>query len=101
VHDDSRKIVAQFEEAERLRREQLIGAIKQETTEREACCQDLLAKMESIGHLIMEEKSTREVSDYHLSKQNDQTISELNLERNRHMKEMAEMERQSPPCEVQ
>jgi hypothetical protein len=94
VHDDSRKIVQQFEEAERLRREQVMGAIKDETVEREACHKDILAKIEEMNHLLMDEKSTREVSDYQLSKQNEQTTSELNAERNRHVNEMAEMERE-------
>jgi len=94
VHDDSRKIVQQFEEAERLRREQLLGVIKDETTEREACQKDILTKLEEMNHLLMDEKSTREVNDYHLSKQNEQTLSELNVERNRHINEMSEMERE-------
>merc|ERR1712232_858733 len=53
VHDDSRKIVQQFEEAERLRREQLLGVIKEEATEREACQKDLLTKLEELNHLLM------------------------------------------------
>eukprot|EP00928_Gymnodinium_smaydae_P071573 TRINITY_DN55121_c0_g1_i1.p1 TRINITY_DN55121_c0_g1~~TRINITY_DN55121_c0_g1_i1.p1 ORF type:complete len:623 (+),score=198.77 TRINITY_DN55121_c0_g1_i1:84-1952(+) len=93
VHDDSRKIVHQFEEEERLRRSQLLAALKDETTEREAAQRDFLAKLDEVVHMVMEEKSHREVSDYQLSKQVEQVTAEVNAARNGFDQEQAQVDR--------
>eukprot|EP00929_Paragymnodinium_shiwhaense_P071619 TRINITY_DN3638_c0_g2_i1.p1 TRINITY_DN3638_c0_g2~~TRINITY_DN3638_c0_g2_i1.p1 ORF type:complete len:644 (+),score=216.52 TRINITY_DN3638_c0_g2_i1:94-2025(+) len=93
VHDDSRKIVQQFEEAERVRREQLMQLIKDEATERDSSIRELHLKVEELAQLILDERTTREVSDYQLTKQIEQVASELNREENARSQDNAALER--------
>mmetsp|Transcript_29132 Transcript_29132/g.79967 ORF Transcript_29132/g.79967 Transcript_29132/m.79967 type:complete len:609 (+) Transcript_29132:73-1899(+) len=93
VHDDSRKIVQQFEVEEKNRREQVMDAMKNEAMEREASHRDLLAKIDEVTQFVMEERSTREVNYYQLGKQLEQTTLEFNAAQTSRTQEHSDTER--------
>eukprot|EP00927_Polykrikos_kofoidii_P079753 TRINITY_DN76576_c0_g1_i1.p1 TRINITY_DN76576_c0_g1~~TRINITY_DN76576_c0_g1_i1.p1 ORF type:complete len:654 (-),score=126.17 TRINITY_DN76576_c0_g1_i1:180-2081(-) len=93
MHDDSQKIVQQFEDTERIRREELMTLIHLESQEREARHRELLERLEEVAHLVVEEKSVHEVSVYQINKQIDQAVGDFNAGQKTTLAEFAQVER--------
>eukprot|EP00929_Paragymnodinium_shiwhaense_P111846 TRINITY_DN80135_c0_g1_i1.p1 TRINITY_DN80135_c0_g1~~TRINITY_DN80135_c0_g1_i1.p1 ORF type:complete len:674 (-),score=197.68 TRINITY_DN80135_c0_g1_i1:235-2256(-) len=93
MHDDSRRIVQEFENQEKLRREAIMSAIKDETAERECMQRDIYAKLEEVVQMVAEERSVREVADYQLSKRSEQVENDLLTAQSSQSQELATLER--------
>eukprot|EP00927_Polykrikos_kofoidii_P019491 TRINITY_DN19112_c0_g2_i1.p1 TRINITY_DN19112_c0_g2~~TRINITY_DN19112_c0_g2_i1.p1 ORF type:complete len:643 (-),score=130.17 TRINITY_DN19112_c0_g2_i1:295-2106(-) len=93
VKDDCTGLVNQFESQESLRRQQLFAALKEERADRENAQREFLQRLDAINDTIMGEKSAREVADYQLGKQIENSFAELNIERNGRSKDQAEVQR--------
>jgi len=94
VKDDCQKQVQSYQEAENMRRDQIIAALTRETKEREAGHRDLHAKFDRVLQMMDEEKSARDVADHQLGKQAMQVSSRLDRECSQRAQEIAEIQRQ-------
>mmetsp|Transcript_3667 Transcript_3667/g.9356 ORF Transcript_3667/g.9356 Transcript_3667/m.9356 type:complete len:626 (+) Transcript_3667:90-1967(+) len=93
VKDECRRNVRAFEEAEAVRREDLMGAIRNEANERKAGHAHLLEKIDGLMTMMLAEQSAREVADFQLSKQIEQLGHDVHTEQNGRASDQAEMAR--------
>mmetsp|Transcript_15600 Transcript_15600/g.35815 ORF Transcript_15600/g.35815 Transcript_15600/m.35815 type:complete len:703 (-) Transcript_15600:56-2164(-) len=91
--DESDRNVQQFNDAEELRRAQIMQVIREEIAARETGERDLHAKVEaSFGH-INTERTARDVADSQLTHRIDQVASDLNSERSDRARSEEELHR--------